>query len=690
MSYRLGIDIGGTFTDFTVIEPDGTMAIHKVPTTPWDPTEAVFTGLSQIAAERGTDLQGFLAACEHVIHGTTISTNAVIQRSGAKTGLLCTEGFRDILDIGDGRKPEVYNLKLRKPDPIIPRYLRLGVPERIDYSGAVLRDLDEQVLARHVERMQAEGIEAIAVAFLWSNVNPEHERRALEIVRQQFPGVPVVASSDVLPLIREWPRTCAAVLSAYIHDGIAAYLGRIQQLLASNGLERQVLIVQCTGGSATVDEIVSRPVYSLLSGPAAAPVAALMFAEASGSRDIISIDMGGTSFDVCLMQNGDPIISNDLRLSGIPLGVMATDIHSIGAGGGSIAWIDSGGALSVGPRSAGAHPGPACYGRGGELPTVTDANLILGYLNPDHFLGGAMRLYPAKAEEAIRTHVAEPLGMTTTEAAAGIFKLVNFHMVQGIAYVSIERGLDPRGFVLVAGGGAGPAHSGMLAEELGIRQVIVPRQASALSAAGMATSDVTQDHMRTVSIDSTALTAEQVNAIFREMEEQAAENLVANGIARDRIRFRRFFDASYVGQVHELMVPAPDGDLSSIDELIRRFHEAHERSYTYRIETNPVQFYHWRIRAVGEIDHLPRVEQPNDGPDAAHARKPARKAYFEALGGYVETPVYDGAMLRHGNTVTGPAIVEDTTTNIVVFPGHLLAVNCYGDYSYTLRQVDGA
>lgn len=685
MGYRVGIDIGGTFTDFTVIDQDGTMAIHKVPTTPWDPTEAVFAGLTGIAANRGSDLQEFLAACERVTHGTTTSTNAVIQRAGAKTGLLCTEGFRDILEIGDGRKPEVYNLKLRKPDPIVPRYLRLGVPERMDYSGAVVRDLDEQSLVEHIERMKAEGVEAVAVAFLWSNVNPEHERRALEIVREQLPGVPVVASSDVLPLIREWPRTCAAVLSAYIHDGIASYLGRLKELLASNGLKRQVLIVQCTGGSATVDEIVARPVYSLLSGPAAAPVAALLFADGVGSRDIISIDMGGTSFDVCLMQHGDPIISNELRLTGIPLGVMATDIHSIGAGGGSIAWIDSGGALSVGPRSAGAHPGPACYGRGGELPTVTDANLVLGYLNPDYFLGGAMRLYPEKAAEAIRLHVAEPLGMSTTDAAAGIFKLVNFHMVQGIAHVSVERGIDPRGFVLVAGGGAGPAHAGMLAEELGIRQVMVPRQASALSAAGMATSDVTQDHMRTLSIESTALTAEQVNAIFREMEEEAAANLATQaGIAPDRIRFRRFFDASYVGQVHELMVPAPDGDIGDIGELVHRFHEAHERLYTYRIETNPVQFYHWRIRAIGAIEHLPRVEQPDAGPDTTHARKPARRAYFESLGGYVETPIYDGALLRRGNTVIGPAIVEDTTTNIVVFPGHQVTVNRFGDYGYTV------
>jgi N-methylhydantoinase A len=682
MAYRVGIDIGGTFTDFTVVDDSGGASIHKVPTTPWDPTEAVYQGIGDLARDQGTDVRGFLSACQHVVHGTTISTNAVIQRRGARTGLLCTQGFRDILEIGDGHKPDVYNLKLSPPEPLIPRYLRRGVHERIDYSGAVLTPLDEQSLRDQLEHMRREGIEAVAISFLWSNVNPEHERRAVEIVRELLPGVPVIAGSDVLPLIREWPRTCAAALSAFVCDSIASYLEDVRTWLRENGLRQELLIVQCTGGCATVDEIVARPVYSLLSGPAAAPVAAVAFAEATGRHDIISIDMGGTSFDVCLMQDGDPVISTDMRLTDIPLGVMATDIHSIGAGGGSIAWIDRGGALAVGPQSAGAQPGPACYGRGGTQPTVTDANVVLGYLDPANFLGGAMPLDRTLAEEAIRTQIAEPLGMTTTQAAAGIFRLVNFHMVQGIAYVSIERGLDPRGFVLVAGGGAGPAHAGMLAEELGISRIIVPRHASALSATGMATADITHDYMRTIPVDSTTLTAEVVDGIFAEMEAEATANLVRIGIPQERIRFRRYFDASYVGQVHELMVPAPEGTVSSVDELVSRFHDAHERLYTYRIPGNPVQFYHWRLRAIGMVEHRTRAEQPRASSDGTSAQTGIRPAYFAQFGEFIATPIFDGERLRYGHAVVGPAIIETPTTTVVVFPDHHVEVNHYGDFDY--------
>jgi N-methylhydantoinase A len=688
MVYRVGIDIGGTFTDFTVVDGAGEMWISKVPSNPEQPEEAVFAGLNQIAEGFGLDLRSFLQSCDHIIHGMTISTNAVIQRNGARTALLCTEGFRDILEIGDGHKPDVYNLKLAKPAPIVPRDLRLGVAERMDYAGAVARPLDREALNRHLDTVEESGVEAVAICYLWSNVNDQHEIETARAIADRFPDLPVMRSSEILPLIREWPRTTATVLSAYVQPGIAGYLDRLKRYLEENGLRHSLLVMQCTGGSTTVDEVITKPVYSLLSGPATAPIAALRYGERAGANDVISIDMGGTSFDVCLVQEGEPTITRELELAGIPLGVMATDIHSIGAGGGSIASIDEGGALIVGPRSAGSNPGPACYGRGGVEPTVTDANLVLGYLDPDHFLGGSMTLYPELAERAIQEHVADPLGIDVVEAAAGIFRLVNFHMVQGISFVSIERGLDPRQFLLVVGGGAGPAHAGMLADELGMSRLIVPRQASTLSAAGMATADVTRDYLQTAVFDSTDVTGDQIADVYRELREQAIEDLGRDGFPSENLSFRYYFDASYIGQVHELMINAPEAAIDDLDALVELFHQDHERLFTYRIDGNAVRFYHWRVRAIGHIAPIPELAQEMGERDPSSALKGARGVYFEQPeAGFQETPVYAGELLQPGHRIAGPALVEDVTMTTVVFPGHVLIVNQFGDYDYRL---DGA
>jgi N-methylhydantoinase A len=689
MSYRVGIDIGGTFTDFTVIGDDGQVLLWKEHSDPDDPATPVRSGLAAIAEQLEVSAADFLGEVSLLVHGTTIATNTLIQRNGPRIGLLCTTGLRDVLYFRNAFKPERFNIHLGHPGELVPRYLRLPVDERIGPDGNIIGALDEEQVRHAAATLRDQEVKAVAVAFMWSVVNPAHERRAAEILREELQGVPVLVSSDVLPEMREWHRASATALSAYVLPRIGGYLDELREELASTGLRTPLLIMQSNGGCATVDEVVQRPVNVVASGPAAAPAAARYHSRNLETADVITVDMGGTSFDVCLVRDGRPTMSRDIQVESQPIGVQAVEVHSIGAGGGSVAWIDSGGALRVGPRSAGARPGPACYGNGGEEPTVTDANVVLGYLDPQAFLGGRSRLRRDLAEAAIDQRIAKPLGLGTLEAAEGIQRIVNANMVSAIRAVSVERGIDPRNFTIVAGGGAGSLHAAALARELGIGRVAIPRQAGTFCSFGMTVTDVTHDYARAHHELSDSLDADAIAAIFVELEERAAGELTRSGFTEGQIAFERKVDARYPGQVHELTIDVPSRNLDDKGRrrLVDAFHRDHERMFTWSRPELAVEFLHWRVSATG---HLPSgTQERNDDPGTATAPSGATgRAYFR---GYGELPTrfFDASALAPGATVEGPAVVSSATTTVLVNPDDTLSVQA--DRSYVIDiDLEGA
>jgi N-methylhydantoinase A len=699
-SFRIGVDVGGTFTDFTLVDSEGGITLWKEETDPEDPTRGIVAGLVAVGEALGTTTEALLGSISLFVHGSTIATNTVIQRNGPLVGLLCTKGYRDILYFRDGFKPERFNIHLRRPPDFVDRHLRLGVEERIDGHGNVLTALDTKAVRQAAARFREAGVAAVAVAFLWSIVNSANERRAAEILSEELPGVHVLCSADVLPEIREWERTSATVLSAYVLPRVDLYLRRLEQFLEESGLRRAPLIMQNNGGCASVAEILRQPVNMLASGPAASPAAAAEHTRELGLDDLIIADMGGTSFDVCVVRRGRPTMSRIMRVESQPVGVPGVEVHSIGAGGGSVAWVDSGGALRVGPRSAGARPGPACYGFGGAEPTVTDANVVLGYLEPRAFLGGRRVLRDDLARAAIARHVAEPLGIDVLRAAAGIVEVVNANMIGGIRAISVERGLDPRRYVLVAAGGAGGLHAARLARQLRMDQVLIPREASTFCAFGMTVTDVRHDYARPFHMLSTDINLSELDRLFAEFEGEARKRLRNESFADDEIEIDRSVDARYLNQVHELTVPVPsvarltEHDLRLVEAT---FHREHEEQFTYARSNLPVEFLHWRITAIGHgpIRSQPRMREAgvSDGQEATRALVGEREAYFEEVAGLRSTPVYALDRLVAGARLQGPAIVEATTTTVVVNPGDLLVAHGEGTLLVKIQQAqreDGA
>lgn len=671
--YRIGIDIGGTFTDFSVVGQDGATTLWKEPSRPDDPLGAIIDGLRSSAGLLGRSLPELLSQTRLLVHGTTVATNAVIQRNGPRLGLVCTRGFRDVLYFRDAFKPDRFNIRISPPEPFVERYLRVGVTERVWSDGSVIEPLHEDEVREAAGYFRRHDVRSIAVALLWSIVNPQHERRVAAILRQELPDAYVVCSADVLPEIREWERTSAAVLSAYILPAIDGYLRRLESSLADQRLARPPLIMQLNGGCAPIDEILRRPVNVLHSGPAAAPAAAAHHAARHDLRDVITVDMGGTSFDVCLIRDGAPARSRSLQVELQPVGVAGVDVHSIGAGGGSIAFVDAGGALRVGPRSAGSVPGPAAYDLGATEPTVTDANITLGYLAPEAFLGGRRPLRPELARQAIQEHVAEPLGMDVLEAAAGIIRVVNTNMAAAIRAVSIERGFDPRGFSLLCGGGAGGLHAGALAADLGISQIVIPREAGTLCAFGMTVTDVRHDYVRAAPLLSRTADPAQLQAIFDELEETGRRRLRTDGFNDDEIELQRFVDARYPGQVHEMTVPVPSPGRAltgeDVAELEQIFHDEHQRQFHYCRPELQIELLHWRVGAVGRTEGPPVSPPPAAPANAETARIGARNVYIPATEQLEEVPVYQAERLGDGAVVDGPAVVAGETTTILLLPG---------------------
>ncbi|HXG39598.1 MAG TPA: hydantoinase/oxoprolinase family protein [Candidatus Limnocylindrales bacterium] len=685
--YRICIDVGGTFTDCLVLDPDGSLRQFKAATTPADPSVGFLAALTKAAESDGRDLPAFLADVDLIIHGTTLATNTLINRNGARTGLVTTEGFRDIIEIRRGFKnvrTSMYNVFVPPYEPLVPRYLRLEARERVLYTGEVHTPLAEPDVTRAAERFEAHRIEAIAVGFLHSYANPTHERRAAELLRAALPGVYVTSSHEILPVWREYERFSTTVVSAYVGPVVARYLEALEERLASAGFRGTLLLMGSDGLVETVDYCIPRAVYLIGSGPAAAPAGARHVGAVVDAEDLLSVDMGGTSFDICMIRQGEIPTTTEAWVQDERVAIKMVDIQSGGAGGGSIAWIDQLGLLRVGPQSAGGEPGPACYGKGGTKPTVTDADLVLGYVPADYFLGGEIALDEAAARAAIGT-VAGPLGLTVEDAAAAIFTTINSYMADQITEVATRRGHDVRDFTLVAGGGAGPVHAASIARLLHLPRVVVPPVAATFSAFGMFAMDVGRNYARSYIARASALDLDRVNALFSEMEAEALAAFAEFGVAAETVSFVRSADLRYLGQFHEVEVSVPAGriDGAAIDATIANFHTRHEQLYTFNMPWQPVEFLTFRLRATTPKApfELTRIER-GDG-DPSRALKRHRQAWWD--GAWLETPVYDGARLRCGDRFAGPAIVEEATTSVVVPPGYEVEVDAFRNYVMTRR-----
>jgi N-methylhydantoinase A len=670
----VGVDVGGTFTDFVAFDhTTGAVRLTKVPSTPRSPDRAVLNGLRKLHQTMGVDP----ATIDLFIHGTTVATNALIERKGVCAALVVTEGFRDVLHIGRQTRPRLYDFFARRPDPLIPRHLRYEVPERTLATGEVLRPLDEQAVHAVAQEIAAQGIEAVAVCLLHAYANPGHERRIRDLLQARVPGVQVVLSSDVLPEFKEYERMSTTVINAYVMPIVERYLRQIQVGLEALGVTVGLNVMQSNGGVMTAETASQKSVHTVLSGPAAGVIGAIHLARELGVTNLITMDMGGTSFDVSLVHEARPTYTVDSEIAGYPVRVPMIDIKTLGAGGGSIAWIDAGGALRVGPQSAGADPGPACYGLGGEDPTVTDANLVLGYLNPEGFAAGEMRLDLGRARAAVARRIATPLGLSVEEAAEGIVRVVNATMLRGIRLVSVERGFDPRQFALMCFGGAGPVHAVRLAQELGIPLVVVPESPGVACALGLLMADFRHDYSQTFLRRLTDLDPAQLDEAYAALEGRATRQMAAEGLAPEAIAFRRSADLRYAGQGYELEVTVPAGPYhaSSLTALAEAFGRLHRQQYGYAMAPHTVEMVNLRLSAVG-LRPKPALRAEVSGPpDPADACTGRRRIYMD--GAFLDAPVYARARLRCGMRVDGPAIVEQADSTTVLPPGSWGLVDRY-------------
>jgi N-methylhydantoinase A len=669
---RVGVDIGGTFTDLVTVT-DGDFDVTKTPSTPADPEEGVTNGLEKLRRTAGLAFAdvGFLA------HGTTVATNAVLEGDWADTALVTTEGFRDALEIGRQARPDIYDFQTDKPAPVVPRHHRFEVPERLDERGTVRTPLDETAVETLVDDLREADVESVAVSLLFSYENPAHERRVGELLDDADLDVAYSLSSEVLPEIREYERTLTTALNAALKPVMDSYLGDLEASVRETGVTADLQIMQSNGGIITADVARTRPVNTLLSGPAAGVQGASYVAGLAGFDDVVTMDMGGTSCDVSLVEGGDPTVATDVEVGDYPVNVPMIDIHTVGAGGGSVAWIDDGGALRVGPRSAGADPGPICYGRGGERPTITDAQLLLGRLDPDAFLSGELDAEGADVRRIFAERLAEPLGTSVEAAAQGVLDVANASMERALRVVSVERGYDPRSFGLVAFGGAGPLHATALAAELDIPRVVVPRTAGVLSALGLLISDVLYDYSTSRVRGWDDVDPADLQATFADFVERGERRLAAERLDPDRIQFERSVDLRYAGQSFELSVPVPGGpvDADAMATVRERFHERHRRRYGHAYEDEPVELVTLRTRARGIVE-TPDLRPPTVDGSVADAVADVRPVHFD--GTVHDTRVYDRARLPTDATFEGPAVVAGQESTAVVRPDQSVTVDEYG------------
>ncbi len=690
MSIKIGIDVGGTFTDFLVVGEDGESRIHKTLSTPEDPSIGFVSGLEDLAQslDPPQSLEEFAASIDTIVHGTTVTTNATLTNKGAKCGLITTKGLRDALEMRRGVREEQYNNRYTNVRPLVPRDRRLGVTGRLDRDGAELEALSLDEVREAIEQFKAGGVEAVAICFMNAFANPDHEKAAAELVRAELPGAYLTVSSDILPSIRFYERVSSTVLNSYIGPILNNYLEQLTQRLKDIGFGGLLLIMQSNGGVMSPEVAQAKAALTLLSGPAAGPGAGLIYARGHGQDRCITVDMGGTSFDAALVE-GSPVMVNEGEINRYKLALPMLGIHTIGAGGGSVGWIDEGGLLRMGPESAGADPGPACYGKGGTRPATTDANLVLGYLNPDFFAGGSMKLDVEASRRAIEEHVAKPLGMTVEEAAAGMYRIACTNMAQGVREITIKRGSDPREFPMVVAGGAGPVHSCYIGLELNIPLQIVPRESSIFCAAGMLSSDLKHDFVRTFVSKLDELDWEKLESVVGHMVAEGRTMLAEERIADDAQEMHVKLDCRYLRQYHEVSFVVPDKDMVARDSgaVATAFHAEHKRLYGFSLEEegSPVEIINVRVQAVGITEKPGQRTEDYAGEDASGASKGERSVYLPEEDCFKDIPVYDGHQLKHGNRIVGPAMIEQITTAIFVSSSYDCLCDAQGAFAIYLK-----
>ena len=695
LHYSLSIDIGGTFTDFTLHDVEtGDLSVHKVLTDPEDPARALIRGVREILADTGTAAESLRL----VVHSTTLATNAIIERKGAKTALLTTRGFRDVLEMGREQIYDMHDLHARYPDPIVPRSLRAEVPERIDRDGRVLLKLDLETSAQVLDDLVEQGIEAVAVSLLHSYNNPVNEQALKEQVEKRHPGLSLSLSSEVAPVINEYERTSTTVADGYIKPSVTRYIRGVERDLAEEGYAGRLLVMHSAGGVMDADASCERPVRMLESGPAAGALAAGFYSDLLGEPDLISLDMGGTTAKTCVIEDGKPSQTNTIEVarvhrfkigSGLPIVIPVLDLIEIGSGGGSIAWLDGLGLLRVGPHSAGASPGPACYGLGGTAPTVTDANLVLGYLNPDYFLGGRMNLDTGAAQTAM-ARLGSEMGMNEVEAAWGVYSVVTESMAAAARIHIIGRNKDPRRYAIVAFGGAGPAHACEVARILGATRVVVPLGAGVTSALGCLAAPLSFESVRSAPGLLERTDWDEVNRMFSEMESWGLDMLANSGVSASEVQMTRTGDMRLVGQIHEINVPVPGETLSDddIERIESDFHSIYQQLYARRNLSLPIEVQNWRLLVSGPQPDLSLRAQDVTGGASAHrdAVKGTRQAYFPSANGYADCPVYDRYQLQAGAGFPGPAIIEEAEATTIVRPGEIVSVDRWLNLVITLED----
>jgi N-methylhydantoinase A len=683
MKYKLGIDVGGTFTDFLLVDDEGNHEIFKSLTTPKDPSIGVNNGLQEIAKFTGKSQEDFLNDLEIIVHGTTITTNAALTRNGAKTAFITTKGFRDILNMRRGLRDRQYDSRYNPPEAFVKRRDIFTVEERVDRDGNTVVPLNEREMEAIINAMKQKNYEAIGVSTIFSYINSANEGKIGEMLREAFPEMYISLSNEILPQVRVYERNSTVALNAYVGPILSRYLDSADKSLTESGFKGLLLIMQSNGGVMSPEMSSRFAVNTLLSGPAGGPVAGQYVSGIHGLNNIITVDMGGTSFDVCLIKDGQPTITTEGEIGGYRMALPTLYIETIGAGGGSIASVDAAGMLQVGPQSAGADPGPVCYGKGGTEPTVTDADLILGYLSPDYFHGGALTLDKVAAAQAIKEKVADKLGISVNEAAAGIYKMININMAMGVSLVSVAKGHNPQDFAMVVAGGAGPIHAAQIAKDQEVPLVIVPRGSSVFCASGMLMSDLKHDYVHTYTAEFKSVDKEKIKEICDKLLEEAVETLGTEGITQDLIQSNFTTDIRYLGQFNEVNVALPmsssrDIRGKDVEYLAELFHKTHDLLYGYSMPGAELELINIRLQAIGETTKPVFKDSPRQSPDASKALKNERHVFFEDQ--FINTPVYDGLQLKHGNLVFGPAIIEEPTTTIVVPPDFDLTCDSFNNY----------
>jgi N-methylhydantoinase A len=690
VTYKIGIDVGGTFTDFFLVRDDGRSQIYKVLSTPDDPSIGFMHGLSEMARDRRVTLEQFIREVDTIIHGTTVTTNAVLTYRGSRTGLLTTKGHRDTLEMRRGIREEQYNNRSRNAEPLVPRYLRHPVEERLDYKGDVLCPVNEKDLRDGIDLFLKEEVEAVAICFMNSFANSEHEQLAARIVRQRMPGAYLTVSSSILPSIRFYDRVSTTVLNSYVGPILRSYLTNLLRHLKEIGFKGVLLIMQSNGGVVSPEIAIESAAATLLSGPAGGPVAGIAYTAVQGYEDCITVDMGGTSFDAALIKDRKPLVTTEGEINRLRIGLPMLNIVTIGAGGGSIGWIDDGGLLRMGPQSAGAKPGPACYDRGGDLPTCTDADLVLGYLDKNYFAGGRIRLDEGKARLAIETNIGDRLKMDIIEAAAGMYHVINVNMASGVREVSVKKGHDPRDFPLVVAGGAGPNHACMIALELEIPVVIIPRESSIFCAAGMLMSNLQHNFVRTYTSRLDDVDPARLRRLFEELGNEGKALLEKEHIPGASIEFLYSLDMRYMKQYHEVNVAVSSGEIDrgDLQTIGARFHAEHNRCFGYSLEElkTPIDLINLRLACIGRTAKPEFRKMKYAGADASLAAKNERRVYIPGKARFQMVPVFDGDKLRFGNKVEGPGIIEQVNTTTFVSPEFSVVCDAYGSFTMYLKS----